>query len=481
MKNVNRRDFLNIAIGCVLGASGTNVMIAQKNSKQIVSPNSRPNFVIMYADNMGYGDWNRGGNPTIHTPNLNKMADEGIQMTQFYVSRAACSPSRASLLTGRNPVRNGVIRVLFTGMTRGLPQSEITIAEALKPLGYKTACIGKWHLGCQKEHFPGRHGFDYFFGMLYSPDMIDPDIYRNEQCIEHPPNLETIHERITEESINFIERSKNEPFFLYVPFVIPHVPHHPSKKFKGKSRRGLYGDVIEEMDWSVGQINNALDRLGLSENTFVLFTSDNGPWSYLKHFQEGGTSGSLFGNLGDCWEGGVRVPCVVRWPGHLPAGKINMEVGSIVDLFPTIMKLAGGKIPTDRPYDGINIMPVLEGKETPERTLFFEQNGILSAVRKGKWKLHLRYAAYNREGYGKKFTNVKWITLERPMLFNVEVDPSEQYDVATEHPSIITELTKLADEYKVEIEHNNENRDLIEWYLNNFENERKEYYQRMNK
>jgi len=221
--------------------------------------------------------------------------------------------------------------------------------------------------------------------------------------------------------------------------------------------------------------------LGLSENTFVLFTSDNGPWSYLKHFQEGGSSGPMFGNLGDCWEGGVRVPCIVRWPGRLPAGKINMEVGSIVDLFPTVMELAGGKMPDDRPYDGINIMPVLEEKETHERILFFEQNGILSAVRKGKWKLHLRYAAYNREGYGKKFTNVKWITPETPMLFNVEVDPSEQYDVSAEHPSIITELKKCADDYKAEIERYNENKDLVGWNYNNFRTELKEYYQILNK
>ncbi|MFC1558319.1 sulfatase [candidate division KSB1 bacterium] len=481
MKDINRRHFLNSAIGGVLGVYGANYIACQKNSKQPKSQNSKPNIVIMYADNMGYGDWSRGGSPTIHTPNLNNMADEGVQMTQFYVSTPTCSPSRASLLTGRNPIRTGLIRVLFNNMTRGLPQSEITIAEALKPLGYKTACIGKWHLGCQKEHFPGKHGFDYFFGMLYSPDMIDPDIYRNEECIEHPSNLSTIHERIIKESIQFIESSKNKPFFLYLPFIIPHVPHHPGKKFKGKSRRGLYGDVIEEMDWGVGQINKTLDKLGLSKNTFVLFTSDNGPWSYLKHFQEGGSPGPMFGNLGDCWEGGVRVPCVARWPGRLPAGKINMEVGSIVDLFPTIMELAGGKIPDDRPYDGINIMPVLEGKNTPERTLFFEKNGTLSAVRKGKWKLHLTYAAYNRKGYGKKFINAKWITPEIPMLFNVEDDPLEQYDVSADYPGITAELTKLTDDYKTEIERNAENKDLLEWYYNDFEKELDKFWNRFKK
>ena len=189
----------------------------------------------------------------------------------------------------------------------------------------------------------------------------------------------------------------------------------------------------------------------------------------------------MFGNLGDCWEGGIRVPCVVKWPGRLPAGKINMEVGSIVDLFPTVIELAGGKIPDDRPYDGINIIPVLEGKNTSERTLFFERNGTLCAVRRGKWKLHIRYAAYNREGYGKKFTNVKWITPETPMLFNVEDDSSEQYDVSAEHPHIAAELTKLADNYKAEIQRNAENKDLLKWYYNDFDKELEKYWKVFNK
>lgn len=454
---MRRREFLNNA---ALGAGALALSGCGPTKPQ--SP-SKPNFIIFYADDMGYGDWSRGGHPSIRTPNLNRMADQGVQLTQFYSGNPVCSPSRAALLTGRNSIRTGVVQVFFPGNGRGLSPQEVTIAEALKTSGYTSAAIGKWHLGSTPEYRPLRQGFDYYYGILYSNDMYNPDIFRNDERIEHPSDQKTLTKRYTEEAISFIERSKSQPFFLYLPLAMPHVPLFASEQFQGKSRRGLYGDTIEEIDWSVGQVNAALDRLGLSDNTLVTFTSDNGPWMSKK--QEGGTPGLLRGAKGDTFEGGMRVPFVARWPGRITPGQVSMEVGSVLDFMPTLCGLAGAAAPEGRPIDGIDLMPALEGRQLPERPIFYYRDSPLRAVRKGRWKAHFSYWS-DPSVYDEGTPNLAkyWATPKTPMLFDLETDPSERFDVAAEKPEIVKELTEVARSYSADVERNGENRDLLEWF-----------------
>ncbi|MBN1293163.1 MAG: sulfatase [Candidatus Latescibacteria bacterium] len=446
------------------GAAASLPMLNFTNVSAQSSKNRKPNFVILFADDMGYGDWTRGGHPTIKTPNLNRMADEGVQLTQFYSGNPVCSPSRSALLTGRNCIRTGVIQVFFPGNGRGMSTNEITIAEALKPLGYKTACIGKWHLGSTYEYRPLRQGFDYYYGILYSNDMYNPDIFRNDERFEHPTDQTTLTKRYTEEAVKFIESSKEDPFFLYLPYTMPHVPLFASDKFLDTSRRGLFGDVIEEIDWSVGQILGTLNRLGLDSNTLVFFTSDNGPW--MTQDMRGGTAGLLRGAKGDTFEGGMREPTVAWWPGMLPAGEVNMNVGSTLDFFPTCVELAGGKIPNDRPYDGINLIPTLQGKASPERTIYYYRGEHLRAVRKGKYKLHFSY--FDHPGREYSYDYKLWKTPETPMLYDLEVDPSERFDIAVQKPDIVRDLTVVAENYIKEITRRGENKDLIDWFVNDW-------------
>ena len=342
MESIGRREFLSGMAKGTVGA-GLLPLAGGCTGGDRITQVRKPNFVILFADDMGYGDWSRGGHPTIRTPNLDRMANEGVHLTQFYSGNPVCSPSRSALLTGRNNIRTGVIQVFFPGNGRGMSTDEITIADALKPQGYTSACIGKWHLGSTYEYRPLRQGFDYYYGILYSNDMYNPDIWRNDERIEHPTDQTTLTKRYTEEAIGFIERSQDQPFFLYVPYSMPHVPIFASDDFLDTSRRGLFGDVIEEIDWSVGQIMDTLERLGLDSDTLVFFTSDNGPW--MTQNLKGGSAGMLRGAKGDTWEGGMREPTVARWPGHLPAGGVNMNIGSVTDFFPTLVSLAGGDIP----------------------------------------------------------------------------------------------------------------------------------------
>jgi arylsulfatase A len=460
MAAIKRREFLKTlgagAFGMFFGGCLSN---SKKSSVQKLTQN-KLNFVILFADDMGYGDWNRGGHPTIKTPNMNKMADEGIQLTQFYSGNPVCSPSRSALLTGRNCIRTGVINVFFPNNDMGMSQKEITIAEALKPFGYATACIGKWHLGDRPEYRPLRQGFDYYYGLLYSNDMTNPDIYRNDEMIEHPTDQTTLTKRYTAEAIKFIKEHKNEPFFVYLPYTFPHIPLFASEDFLDTSIRGLFGDTVQELDWSVCQINQTLEQLGLSENTLVIFTSDNGPW--ITQNQNGGSAGLLRGAKGDTWEGGMREPFIAKWPGHIPAGTISMEVASTLDFFPTIIKLAGGKLPDDRPLDGVDIMHVLEGKKMPERTIFYYSAQHLDAVRKGKWKLHFRYYDHSKGGY---VVAANWVTPEKPLLFDLNADPSERFNIADKNPEIVEDLKATAAQYQEEIEKNAENKDLIDWFI----------------
>ena len=429
---------------------------------------NKPNFIIIMADDMGYGDWNYGGNPTIYTPNLNKLANEGIYMSQFYSGSPICSPSRASLLTGRNTIRTGVINVFLPVGGQGLPEDEITMAEAIKPLGYKTACIGKWHLGSNDNHRPLSQGFDYFYGLLYSNDMYQPDLYRNDEVIESPTIQSTLTKRYTEEAIKFITDNKNNPFFLYLPHTMPHIPLAVSDDFAGKSKHGLYGDVIEEIDWSVGKILDTVESYGLGENTFIIFTSDNGPWTTQK--QKGGNAGLLRGAKGDTWEGGMRVPTIFRWTGHLPEGEISTSVGSFTDIFPTITTLAGAKINDTIPMDGINLIDVLYRTSDPVRTIYYYKEDKLNAIRHGKWKLHFRY--YNHKSYNHQKGGYNlpwnWIKPGTPLLFDLEIDPSEKFNRSDDFPDIVDMLTKLAKDYKNEIEAFGENEELIRWFKNDY-------------
>jgi arylsulfatase A-like enzyme len=402
-----------------------------------------PNLVILLADDLGYGDLDCYGHPTIRTPNLDRKAAEGLKLTQYY-AMPVCTPSRAALLTGRLPIRSGLNRVLFPYSKGGVPDQEITLAEALKSHGYATMCIGKWHLGHLPRYLPTRHGFDHYFGVPYSNDMEvtkrkDPPLplLRDETTIEQPAMQDTLTLRYTREAMRFIrERSvsarQGHPFFLYVPYTFPHVPLHASKAFRGKSPAGLYGDVVEEIDWSAGQILAAIRDHGLAESTLVVFTSDNGPWLIQK--AHGGSAGLLREGKGSTWEGGVRVPCLAWWPGTIAPGRVALDLASEMDWFATALDLAGAQPSNDRPIDGISLVPVLRGSGPGGRNVFFYyRERELMAVRRGPWKLHVRTVA---PASGEDESVVH----DPPLLFNLDRDPSERFDVAERNPDVVSRL-----------------------------------------
>lgn len=437
---MDRRKFLK---NTLIGAGG--LVLALMVTGCGVNRQEYTNIVLIYVDDMGYGDLASTGHPTIRTPNLDRMIDEGVTMTQFYSVASLCTPSRAALLTGRYPIRNGMTHINFPNSEHGLPPSEITLAEILKSRGYATACIGKWHLGHLPEFLPTNHGFDYYFGIPYSNDM-DPDwpynpaylpmpelpLMRNEQIIEQPCVQETLTKRSTEEAIRFIEKNKDQPFFCYLPYVMPHLPLHASDEFQGQSKRGLYGDVIEELDWGVGQLLDALRRLKIDERTLVIFTSDNGP--SIQPNLDVGSSGLLRGSKHTTWEGGLRVPFIVWAPNQLPAGKTCMDVGTTMDLFTTLTVLAGDSVPRDRNIDGVNIMSVWQGEsKQPHDPIYFYHGNRLTAVRLGKYKLHL-WKNVLESTFG------KWVKCDSPELYDVEYDPSEKYNIAYENVEIVSHI-----------------------------------------
>ncbi len=421
-----------------------------------------PNIVILFADDLGYGDLGCYGHPSIRTPNLDRMAAEGMRFTDFYSAAPVCTPSRAALLTGRLPQRSGMTsdtrRVLFPNSKGGLPAQEITVAEALKGQGYATACIGKWHLGHRPEYLPTRHGFDYYFGIPYSNDMdrlptaggpsgsLTPKVewwnvplLRNEEVVERPADQHTLTDRYTREAVDWIRKSKDRPFFLYLPYTMPHVPLFASKAYAGKSPRGLYGDTVEEIDGSVGRILEALRKERLAKNTLVFFTSDNGPWLIQK--LAGGSAGLLREGKGSTWEGGMREPAVAWWPGKVPAGRVEQTVACTMDLYNTSLKLAGAEVPTDRPLDGKDLSPVLFGKGPTDPELFFYYRDTqLYAVRKGPYKAHfITKSAYGRDPAVKH---------DPPLLFHLRHDPSEQYNVAAEHPEVLAEIAQEVEKHR---------------------------------
>jgi len=413
-----------------------------------------PNIVILLADDLGYGDLACYGHPTIRTPNLDRMAAEGLRFTQYY-AWCYCTPSRAALLTGRLPVRSGLNRVLGPSSTGGVPDSEVTLASALKTRGYQTTCIGKWHLGHLPQFLPTRHGFDRYFGIPYSNDMDrakegEPPIplMRDASITEQPAVQETLTQRYTHEALGFIRShaeggAGNRPFLLYLAYTFPHVPLHASPEFRGKSPRGLYGDVVEELDASVGQILQTLRDLGLAGSTLVVFTSDNGPW--LSQRLHAGSAGLLREGKLTNWEGGVRVPCLAWWPGTIAPGRVVQDLASELDLFATCVELAGGALPTDRPYDSNSLVPLLRGTGPGSRgEIFYYYDDQLTAVRQGPWKLHLETI---EAASGETISQYH----EHPLLFNLAHDPSERFNVADQHPNVVERLTGLIKSHRASV------------------------------
>ncbi len=409
------------------------------------SVSNRPNIVLIFADDLGYGDLSCYGHPNHKTPRLDQMAHEGIKMTGLYVAAPVCTPSRAGLLTGRYPIRFGLPGNVGPDSPNGIPASEITLAEALKSAGYQTAAFGKWHLGARTGYFPTDNGFDEYFGILYSNDMEPPYIqtdrplhlYRDTMATdEYPVDQTTLTERYTSEAVRFIPENKNEPFFLYLPHAMPHLPVSTSARFAGKSAGARYGDVIETLDWSTGQILDALREEGLDDNTLVIFTSDNGPWNNLPPRMynaekvekwESGTAGPFRGAKATTWEGGLRVPCIIRWPGRIPATQVSTELVSSLDLYPTLLTLAGVPLATDRPYDGTDIWPVITQQATsPHDYYYYFWIDNLQGIRDQEWKLILRQDSPEEALL--------------PRLFNLRQDPYEIFDLAGEHPEIVRRL-----------------------------------------
>lgn len=435
-----------------------------------------PNVVVIFIDDMGYADIGPfGGNPSL-TPNLNQMAAEGRKFTNFYVSQAVCSASRASLLTGCYNVRLGILGALGPNSTQGLHADEMTLGEVCQQKGYATACFGKWHLGHHRQFLPQQNGFDEYFGLPYSNDMwpFHPEVRHlpMEQRLKQWPHLPLIDGNdvvksevtdteqtqlttwYTERAVSFIDRHAEKPFFLYVPHSMVHVPLYVSERFKGKSGAGLFGDVIMEVDWSVGQIMQALKRNNLDDNTFVIFTSDNGPW--LSYGDHAGSAGPLREGKGTMFDGGCRVPCLMRWPGMIPPNTTCETPAMTIDVLPTIAKLINAELP-QHAIDGHDIWPLIANEtdaKSPQEAYYFYWGNELHAVRSGPWKLHFAhtYRSLNGKPGGKEGIPAKYenLTIESS-LFNLEDDPGEMQNVADQHPEVVQRLMTLADHARSEL------------------------------
>ena len=432
------------------------VLLFACGGKEVDQP---PNFIIIFIDDLGYADIGPFGSELNRTPNLDRMAAEGMKLTDFYVAAAVCTPSRAALMTGSYPQRvdmehnalpgSGNDLVLFPGDPKGLNPDEITIAEMLKEQGYVTGCVGKWHLGDQKQWLPTTHGFDSYFGIPYSNDMGIGNTRRNypplpvvegSDVIEEEPDQAYLTKRYTEKALSFIEDKKDQPFFLYLPHTMVHLPRFASPAFLDKSNNGLYGDIVEELDWSVGQILDKLVELEIDDNTVVLFFSDNGGTRSTDTYKVSNLP--LRGGKGSMWEGGFRV-CSVAWaPGLIPAGSVTTEITTSMDLYPTFANLSGGNIPTDRILDGKDIGPILRGDaeaKSPHEAFYYRRGNVLYGVRSGPWKLFVKDYLFRGD------------TIKAGTLYNLREDIGETTDVSTDNPEVVARLESLAEASRVDL------------------------------
>lgn len=464
---MNRRNFIK-----AMGAASVGFSLSGCLPSAAKEASRKPNFVVIFADDLGYGDVGCFGHPTTATPNIDRMAREGQKWTNFYAASSVCTPSRSGLLTGRYPVRTGTEgHVFFEWSGDGLSPEEITVAEALKREGYATSCVGKWHLGHLPEFLPKSQGFDEYFGIPYSNDMrVDPGmkvaddirfregmtlekmrdpankkygwapLIEGDEVVEYPCDQRTLTRRYTQRCVDFIRANREGPFFLYMAHSFPHVPLFASEEFRDTSRRGLYGDVVQELDASVGAILRTLGELGIERDTLVVFTSDNGPW--LTMDEQGGCAGLLRGGKGQTWEGGMREPTVFWQPGRIKAGSVVRDIGSTLDLYRTFCGLSGAGMPVDRAMDSYDLAPALFGTGASGRKSFiYYRGGEIYAVREGQWKAH--FITQGSYGRGEKKT-----VHEKPLLFHLGHDPGEKYNVSDEHPEVLERLVKLAAEHR---------------------------------
>jgi arylsulfatase len=446
---------------------------------------SRPNIVLIFTDDQGYGDVGCFGANDVRTPNLDRLAADGRRFTSFYVSQAVCTASRAALMTGCYANRVSLFGALNHESRVGIAPSELLLPELLKSVGYATAIYGKWHLGTLPEFLPTRHGFDEFFGLPYSNDNgplhgsmkgLPPlPLIKNEQTVELDPDQSQFTRRFTEHAVSFIERNRDRPFFLYLPHVMPHVPIFASEQFQGRSSRGLYGDVIEELDASIGTLLAALDKHGLRDKTLVIFATDNGP--FLSYGNHGGSAGPLREGKLTTWEGGVRVPCIVRWPGVVPAGTACDELASTIDLLPTLANITGAKLSAN-PIDGRDMGPLLRGDagaKSPHEAFYFYSGDELQAIRSGRWKLHVPHdyltsaAPPGRDGRPANYEKMQQLPMSISglagiasrhgyvvahtdlALYDLGADPGEKQNVAAEHPGIIAKLQQFVEQARADL------------------------------
>ncbi|TKJ36062.1 MAG: arylsulfatase [Planctomycetes bacterium B3_Pla] len=450
----SRRHFLGRTLLLGLGCANVPIFTASAVS------DSRPNFIVILCDNLGYGDVVCFGSELHRTPNIDRMAAEGMQFTDFYATSGVCTPSRASLMTGCYPRRVNMHvagdggAVLRPVSKKGLNPKEVTIAEVLKSRGYATACIGKWHLGDQLPFLPRRQGFDYYLGIPYSDDMTQRQgrdwpplpLMENEKVIEAPADRNLLTKRYTDKAIEFITANKNRPFFVYLPHAMPGSTRAPfaSKEFRGKSANGPWGDSVEELDWSTGEILRTIKQLGLDERTLVIWASDNGA---PRRNPPQGLNLPLVGWGYTTAEGGQRVPCIMRWPGRIPAGTTCSELCTMMDLLPTFARLAGAGIPKDRIIDGHDIRPLITGKagaKSPYAAFYYYYMEQLQAVRSGKWKLYLPLEA--------KWQNFSGRTKpSHAELYDLEADLGETRNLANEHPDVVTRLLALVEKAREDL------------------------------
>ena len=425
-----------------------------------------PNVILVYFDDMGFGELGRTGAVGYQTPNLDQMAKDGMFLSQFLSPQAVCSASRAGLLTGCYPNRIGFSGALDHTAHVGISDQEETIGQMLRKQGYATAVYGKWHLGHLPQFLPPRHGFDEYLGIPYSHDMWPNHptaknyypplpLFENETVIETNPDQSQFTTMFTEKTIDFIKRHQDGPFFVYLAHPMPHVPLAVSDKFKGKSEQGMYGDVIMELDWSIGQIRKTLDELGLAENTLMIVTSDNGPW--INYGNHAGSTGGLREGKGTSFEGGQREPCLAVWPGKIPAGVVSNRLSSAIDVLPTIAEVTGAALP-EHHIDGVSIWNVLRGdpNANPRTTFYYYyRRNNLEAVRHGNWKLVFPHPGRTYEGFtpgkdGMPGPNNENFNFEGG-LYDLRRDPGERYNVKFANPDIVRELERLADEARKDL------------------------------